>query len=246
MMEGFTRSSSIVDSAAKGSTKWGRQSYLRAHFMGSRRVRQHVNPLGLRFLAPRANRIDVPAHLGTCEVDVELGCADAQFSFQLAEREPRRFVVGLEIREKLVEANIQRAKDVGLRNLAFGYVNLNVDLDRVFGFGAVDRFHVLFPDPWFKSRHHKRRVLEPGLCRVIASQLKQGGELHFASDVYELALEAMAELESNEAYALGFRNMVEPWRFFRGNPFGVSSRREDTTLRRGQRVWRIRYRCEQG
>lgn len=210
--------------------------------MGSRRIRQHVNPLGLRFLAPRAERIDVPSHLGTAaEVDVELGCADAQFSFGLAERFPERFVVGLEIREKVVRANAVAAHEAGLRNLAFGYVNLNVDLDRVFGPHTVDRFHVLFPDPWFKTRHHKRRVLEPGLCRVMAGQLKPGGELHFASDVYELAIEAMAELEGPTGTELGFRNLAGPWSFWRENPFFVSSRREDTTLRRGQRVWRIRY-----
>ncbi len=205
-----------------------------------RRVRQHVNPLGIKYSSPRAEPVDRPAHLGPrCPIDVELGCADGQFSFQLAAAHPERFVVGLEIRDKVVEINRRKVEAAGLKNLHFAYVNMGVDLDRVFAPRSVDRFHLLFPDPWFKSRHHKRRVVELGLCETMADQLRDGGELHFASDVYEVALEALAELEAPDVAALGFRNTSGPWSFCRGNPYGAASKREDTTLRRGQRVWRI-------
>lgn len=204
-----------------------------------RNLRQHVNPLGASYLEARAQAISPPP---TAErVEVELGCADAKFSFDLAERHPNWFVVGLEIRAPLIERNTKLVGRLGLDNLAFGYSNINVDLDRVFRPGSVDRFHVLFPDPWFKARHHKRRVVEPGLLAVVASQLKPGGELHFASDVYELALAAMVELEDDDALALGFVNLAGAWSFTRENPCDASSRREDTTLERGRRVWRMRY-----
>lgn len=213
---------------------WSQQS------MG--RVRQHVNPLALHFLEPRAERIAVPDHLGPrCPIEVELGCADGKFSFELAQGHPDRFVVGLDIREKVISANRKQIAELGISNLAFGYVNMGVDLDRVFESASVARFHLLFPDPWFKSRHRKRRVIEPDLLGTIADQLEDGGELHFASDVFEVALEALDELESPLACSLGFRNLASPWSFWRGNPFGASSRREDTTLRRGQRVWRMRF-----
>jgi tRNA (guanine-N7-)-methyltransferase len=174
-------------------------------------------------------------------VEVELGCADAKFSFDFARARPDVFVVGLEIREPLVERNAKWAARDGLDNLRFAYVNMNVDLDRVFAKASVDRFHILFPDPWFKARHQKRRVIEPGLLRTLADQLKPGGEVHYASDVYELTLEALAEFESDEARDLGFHNLVSPWSFARENPVAFQSRREDTTLARGQRVWRVRY-----
>lgn len=210
-----------------------------------RRVRQHVNPLALKYTTPRAVPVGFPSHLGPdAPVDVELGCADAQFSFQLARAHPERFVVGLEIREKVVEYNQRKVAQEGPSNLAFGYVNLDVDLDRVFAPGSVDRFHILYPDPWFKNRHHKRRVVKLELCKTMASQLRPGGELHFASDVFEVALEALSELEAPEVEALGFRNMAGPWSFWRGNPYPAASKREDTTIKRGQRPWRIRYRFE--
>lgn len=206
-----------------------------------RSVRQHVNPLGAQYLEARAEAVEIPA--GFERVEVELGCADAKFSFDLAAAHPDWFVVGLEIREALVARNRARAEARGQGNLRFGYVNINIDLDRVFAPASVDRFHVLFPDPWFKPRHKKRRVVDPGMLEVVARQLKPGGELHFASDVFELALAAMAELEGAEAHGLGFRNVLGEWSFERRNPCDASSRREDTTLGRGQRVWRMRYRC---
>lgn len=102
---------------------------------------------------------------------------------------------------------------------------------------SVDRFHLLFPDPWFKERHHKRRVIEAGLVDTIADQLRDGGELHVASDVFEVALEIMDVVEASPR----LRNMIGAWGFWRGNPFEAASRREQTTLARGQRVWRMRY-----
>ena len=155
----------------------------------------------------------------------------------MARARPDVFMVGLDIRERIVAANERQREDEGLINLRFGYVNLNVDLDRVFEANRVRRFHLLFPDPWLKSRHRKRRVIETELLDVIVAQLVPGGELHFASDVFEVALEAMAELEEHPA----FSNLAEPWSFWRGNPFPTCSRREAITRSRGQRVWRLRY-----
>ncbi len=190
----------------------------------------------------RAEPLPRPAVLGAgAPVEVELGCADADFSFELAGKHPDWWVVGLEIREQVLVRNRVRAGAESLPNLSFGYVNLNVDMDRVFPPRSVDRFHLLFPDPWFKSRHRKRRVIEPWLLEVLREQLKPGGEFHFASDIFELALAAMAEIEDPRNAHLGLRNLAGGWSFWRGNPFDAASRRERTTLRRGQRVWRMRY-----
>lgn len=203
-----------------------------------RKIRQHVNPLGEHFMRVRARPMERPARLAAgCRVEVELGCADAEFSFQLAAARPDWLIAGLEIREPCLVRNRVRAQELGLDNLVFGYSNLNVDLDRVFPPHSVDRFHLLFPDPWFKERHHKRRVIEPGLVETIAGQLRDDGELHVASDVFEVALEIMDVVEASPR----LRNLIEPWSFWRGNPFAAASRREQTTLARGQRVWRMRY-----
>ena len=79
------------------------------------------------------------------------------------------------------------------------------------------------------------------MLEVVCTRLRSGGELHVATDVFEVAMAAMAEIEDPAVEHLGLRNLAGPWRFWRGNPFPAQSRREDTTLARGQRVWRMRY-----
>ena len=65
-----------------------------------RKIRQHVNPLGEHFMRVRARPALRPAGLDpACRVEVELGCADAEFSFQLAANHPDWMVVGVEIRD---------------------------------------------------------------------------------------------------------------------------------------------------
>lgn len=208
-----------------------------------RRIRHHVNPLAVQYAAPRATALAVPAHLGpTAACDVELGCADAQFSRELARNHPERLVVGLDIRERVVEFARLDADAAGLGNLRLAYCNINVDLDRVLPAGSVDRFHLLFPDPWFKAKHHKRRVMEPELLVLLRTRLRRDGELHVASDIYEIALEAMAEIDGDPCS--GFTNVAGAWHFTRSNPYGACSRREVTTHRRGLRVWRLRWRID--
>ncbi|MFZ6183375.1 tRNA (guanine(46)-N(7))-methyltransferase TrmB [Nannocystis pusilla] len=207
-----------------------------------RKIRQHVNPLSAHFMRARAQPVARPPGLAAdCPIEVELGCADAEFSFARAAACPEALMVGLDIREPCLARNRVRAADEGLANLLFGYVNLNVDIDRVFAPASVDRFHLLFPDPWVKKSHQKRRVIEPALVASLAAQLRPGGELHVASDVFDVALEIMATVEDPELAGVGLVNLAGPWSFWRGNPFAEASRREQTTLRRQQRVWRMRY-----
>lgn len=202
------------------------------------RFRHHVNPLAVQFAVPRALPVEIPSG-GRGGIEVELGCADAQFTMQSAAAAPDRFFIGLDIREALVELVQRRAERLGLANVRIAYCNLNVDLDRIVAANRVDRFHLLFPDPWFKSRHAKRRAIEATMLDVIYSRLVPGGELHIASDVFDIAMSAMAEIDGDDPR---FENLAGPWRFWRGQAFAATSRREDTTIRRGQRVWRVRWR----
>jgi tRNA (guanine-N7-)-methyltransferase len=52
---------------------------------------------------------------------------------------------------------------------------------------SVTAFHIFFPDPWPKKRHHKRRLIQPPLIALLASRLKSGAYLHCATDWEEYA-----------------------------------------------------------
>ncbi len=200
------------------------------------RIRQHVNPLksdlleivGVPRLAPRAGQ----------GLEVELGCAEAHFLLDRAAAEPQALLVGVEIRRELVEAVNADCERRGLTNLRSVFANMSVDLPRLFADASVRRFFLNFPDPWFKSRQHKRRVIGPGLIAELARALEPGGELYVMTDIFALALDAMAALEESPFY----ESATEPWTFARANPYGAKSRRERQCESEGAPIWRLLYR----
>lgn len=198
------------------------------------RVRHHVNPLGARFLDTQAQRVESRGR----PVEVELGCADARFLFERAPLHPDVDFVGIEIREPLVEQVNEQAKDLGVPNLRAVFANMSTELDVLFPDRSLRRVFVNFPDPWFKARHHKRRVMSAELALAIARKLEPGGEVMFQSDIWELGIEALDVLERCPA----FENVLEPWSFLRENPFDAKSLREVRVEERGIRVWRMLFR----
>ena len=197
------------------------------------RLRQHTNPLTAANLRPRAGRL--PLRAGA-EVEVEVGCGDARFLIERARVVPDAHLVGLEIRDEVAELARQGAALAGV-TLDIVVTNANVDLVTVFEPGAVRRAFVNFPDPWFKKRHHKRRLVTPELAADLTSRLCPGGELFFQSDIWDTALDAMAVLESIP----GLRNARGPWSFYRQNPYGARSDREAVCEADGKPIWRILY-----
>ena len=59
---------------------------------------------------------------------------------------------------------------------------------------CLDTILIYFPDPWPKKRHHKRRLLQPEFAALLATKLKAGGQLHFATDWQDYAKQALAVL----------------------------------------------------
>jgi tRNA (guanine-N7-)-methyltransferase len=198
------------------------------------RVRHHVNPLRAEFHARQAEPLVLPPG----EVEVELGCADARFLFERAPAHPGTTFIGLEIREPLVDQVNEEAAALGLTNLRACFAHINVDLESLFADGRLTRAFINFPDPWFKRRHRKRRLVDAELVEMLHRKLRPGGELFFQSDVWDLALDALAALE---AASDRFRNLAGPWSFLRDNPYGAKSLREIRCEERHMRIWRMRY-----
>jgi tRNA (guanine-N7-)-methyltransferase len=200
------------------------------------RIRQHVNPL-------KSDLLDI-ADVPRVEVapgralEVELGAAEAHFLIDRARVDPETEFVGVEIRRELVEAVNAACGAGGPANVRSVFANMSVDMRRLFRDGSVRRFFLNFPDPWFKSRQHKRRVIGAGLIAEIGRALAAGGELYVQTDIFALALDAMAALETDDR----FSNAAEAWTFLRESPYDAKSRRERQCEAEGVRVWRLLYR----
>jgi tRNA (guanine-N7-)-methyltransferase len=199
------------------------------------RIRQHVNPN-----LPFFERLQVaPIVVDPARpLELEIGCADAQFLFERAAIEPGRDYVGLEIRDELVAAVNKRAAGARAPVRAV-FCHAQRHLPQLLPPGSVDRVYVNFPDPWFKVRHADRRMVDDELAAGIVRALRPGGELMLQTDVWELALAGLSSFEPLDDV---LANLAGPWSFWRaGNPYGVRSWREQNAEETGLPIWRLRY-----
>ena len=204
------------------------------------RIRQHVNPLRLDFLqiAPRA--LELPANR---PVEVELGSAEAYFLMDRAIEEPDGFYIGVEIRRDLVDEANRACEKSDLPQVRSVFANLSQDLPALFPPKSVTRFFINFPDPWFKHRQRKRRVVGEDLIHQLVDLLVPGGEVHVATDIFDIALDAMAILECETPRM--FVSLGDPWSFLPRSLFRARSWRERHCEEEGIRIWRLGYRLLQ-
>jgi tRNA (guanine-N7-)-methyltransferase len=208
--------------------------------MSSRRVRQHVNPLRSTLL--RIDVQQVSAQSGV-PLEVELGSAEAHFLMDRALEQPEGRYIGIEIRQEIIRKANNEARTRGLQGRVTSvFANMSVDMQRLFAPATVTRFFVNFPDPWFKSKQHKRRVIEPALVTQMVRALAPGGEIYVNTDIFDLALDAMLAMEMCSELS----NMVAPWTFMRHSPFRARSRRERQCEGEGTKIWRLGYRLTAG
>jgi tRNA (guanine-N7-)-methyltransferase len=206
-------------------------------------VRQHVNPLSRFFQQPRPlpaptelfRAPDQPLHL-------DIGCARGRFLLGLAQQQPARNHLGVEIRRALVEAAEADRQALGLDNLHYLFCNANISLQdwlAALPAGLLERVSIQFPDPWFKKKHHKRRVLQPALLLALAEALAPGRDLFIQSDVLAVITPMVRLIEA----CGGFDRPPEdgrPWRA--DNPLPVPTERETYVLAQGLPVYRVLYR----
>lgn len=205
------------------------------------RVRQHVNPLSNVFQVPVLppdwsqiyKDLSKPLHL-------DIGCARGRFILSMAEVQPAWNFLGLEIRQPLVEEANNIATEKQLTNLYYFFCNANNYLKTVLQSlppAMLQRVTIQFPDPWFKNKHQKRRMVQPAMVEELAQFLVPGGELFLQSDVLEVAQEMRERFAAHSAFA--FKHDREIW--LPENPLPVQTEREIATLRKGEPVYRTLF-----
>ena len=130
-------------------------------------------------------------------VILEIGCGTGTSTAAMAEEEPHVDVVAVEVYRKglaqLLGA-VDREQITNIRLIRGDGLDV---LEHMFGPESLTGVRVFFPDPWPKSRHHKRRLLQPGTVALIADRLERGGILHVATD-HEGYAEQIAEVGDAE------------------------------------------------
>jgi tRNA (guanine-N7-)-methyltransferase len=133
------------------------------------------------------NQVAVPLDLGElfgreAATDVEIGSGKGRFLNLLAADQPERNLLAVERANKYYKLCASRAARRGLENVRLIRTTAEDLLLRLLAPGSVATFYVLFPDPWPKKRHHKRRLFKPEIAAALATALQPSGRLLVKSD----------------------------------------------------------------
>ena len=205
-------------------------------------MRQHVNPLSqffqLPLSLPSSSILFKDSHY---PIHLDIGSAKGEFLIELALKFPNWNFVGLEIREPLVSSSEKKRKKLKLQNLRFLYCNVNISLDEWLSdlnCNQLKRVSIQFPDPWFKRKHIKRRVLKISLLNSIARYMCEDGELFIQSDIFKL-IESMTNVIDRSTYF--DRKNIQGLKWLDKNPYDAYTDRELFAIKKNLSIYRAMY-----
>ncbi|NDJ17110.1 tRNA (guanosine(46)-N7)-methyltransferase TrmB [Myxacorys almedinensis] len=212
------------------------------------RVREHVNPLSRKYQDP----VEMPDWKTVYKdaaqpLHLDVGCARGKFVLEMAQREPSWNFLGLEIREPLVHqalsakrnsAGTAHRDELELKNLHYLFCNINTSIRPLLASleaGTLSRVSIQFPDPWFKRKHQKRRVVQPEIVDELSKYLIPGGTVFVQSDVLDVAQEMVDRFSEHPAFV----RQAADWLL--KNPFEVPTEREVGVLSLSNPVYRALF-----
>jgi tRNA (guanine-N7-)-methyltransferase len=118
-------------------------------------------------------------------VEVEIGFGKGAFLLEVARARPETNFFGIENQRRWVRRVEERIVRRGLSNVRVVWADAALLIGRFVRDASVRAYHVYFPDPWWKKRHHKRRLVTPEFARALHRTLEPGGTVWIATDVPE-------------------------------------------------------------
>ena len=142
-------------------------------------------------------------------VELEVGSGKGLFLIQAAKQNPSTFFVGLEIAAKYAHQAQEKVERQKLVNARFFCADAMQVMAEEVPTNRLKAVHCYFPDPWWKKRHKKRRVLNERMIENIERVIRPGGEFHFWTDVLDY-FESTLELIAAHSKLVGPIHVPEP------------------------------------
>lgn len=121
---------------------------------------------------------------------MEIGFGMGEATAIMALNSPENGYLAVDLHPPGVGKLLARIQEQEISNIKVIEDDVHVVLPYMIHDHALDGVHLYFPDPWPKSKHHKRRIVTPAFLQLIAAKLKPGGYFHLATDWFPYA-EAM-------------------------------------------------------
>ena len=168
---------------------------------------------------------------------LEIGFGNGETLVQLAQQDPGRDYLGVEVHDPGIGHCLIRAHEAGIGNLRLVAHDAIEVLEEQLAQGCLQRINLYFPDPWPKKRHHKRRIVQPHFLSLCADRLESGGSLHIATDWANYAEHIDEMLEESRQFVLAERREHDG-----SEPLArPRTKFEQRGLRQGHRIWDWRF-----
>lgn len=167
---------------------------------------------------------------------IEIGFGMGLATAEIAAAKPGLDFLGIEVHTPGVGKLLSEIEGRGLTNLRILHHDAVEFLESCVRSGTVAGFHIFFPDPWPKKRHHKRRLVQRPLTDLLASRLAPGGYVYFVTDWEEYALWAREALDSTP----GLENLF-PGGWAERAPWRPVTKFEQRALVDGRLIRELRY-----
>jgi tRNA (guanine-N7-)-methyltransferase len=171
---------------------------------------------------------------------LEIGFGMGQSLLEMAAAAPEQDFIGVEVHKPGVGALLNGLMTQNLGNVRVYSCDALEVLRRCVADASLDRLLLFFPDPWHKSRHHKRRIVQPAFAELVRQKLKIGGVLHMATD-WEAYAEHMLEVMN---VAPGYRNLAADGRCVERPAERPITKFERRGERLGHGVWDLKFQRE--
>lgn len=132
--------------------------------------------------------LDVAACFGReAPLVVEIGFGMGKSFIEMAQKDPLRNYLGIEVHPPGVGAAMLLAEEAQVSNVRIIKYDAFEVLTKCLGQESIDILQIFFPDPWPKARHHKRRLVNAEFLALVTPLLKHGGQIRMATDWQEYA-----------------------------------------------------------
>ena len=171
---------------------------------------------------------------------LEIGFGNGENLAALAQAHPDRDYLGIEVHRPGVGRLLRAADASGLTNVRVLCHDAVEFLERQLPSHSLDAVLILFPDPWPKKRHHKRRLIQPAFVELVADRLKPGGILRLATDWAPYAAQMLEVLSACPA----LENLSATETQMASGGDRIATRFEKRGRRLGHGVWECAFKSK--
>lgn len=168
---------------------------------------------------------------------IEIGFGMGNATWQIAKNNPQNNYLGIEVHLPGVGSLLNYIAENDVNNLKIIRHDAVEVLKYSVADNSIDGFHIYFPDPWPKKRHHKRRIIQADFIKLLAQKLKPNGYIHLATDWEEYAT-WMLEILNQEP---SIKNASNDNTFIPRPEFRPLTKFENRGINLGHGVWDLMF-----